>query len=187
MPSLSVVHTDAVALEERRAGAFLSGKTERAGTETVDEPFEADRGFDQLAVQLFCDAIDDRTGDDGLADRRLPAPLRPVLEQIGDRGGKKMVRVHQAARARHDAVPVGIGIVGKGNVEFVAHRNQARHRIRRRTIHPDLAVPIRGHETECRIDGIVHDRRIDSVMLDERLPVMNGGAAQRIDSDFHAR
>ena len=98
-----------------------------------------------------------------------------------------MVRVHQAAGARHDAVPVGVGIVGKGDVETVAHRDQARHRERRGTIHPDFAIPVRRHETEGRIDGVVHDRRIDSVMFDQRLPVMNGGAAERIDADFHAR
>src|SRR5439155_20630887 len=80
-----------VALEERCAGAFLAGESERTAAETIDEPFEADRGFDQLALQLLCDTVDDRAGDDGLADRRFPAPLRPMLEQIGDRSREKMV------------------------------------------------------------------------------------------------
>src|SRR5262245_6581805 len=55
----------AVALEERCAGTFLARKTERAGAEAFDEPFEADGSFDQLAVQLFGDTVDDRTGDNG--------------------------------------------------------------------------------------------------------------------------
>ncbi len=97
-----------------------------------------------------------------------------------------MVRVHQAAGRRHDAVPVGIGIVGKGDVEFVVHPDQAGHRIGRRTIHPDLAVPVGGHEPERRIDGIVHDRGVDAVMFDDRLPEMNSRAAERIDADLHA-
>ena len=41
-----------VPLEERGAGAFFAGKTERAAAEPLDEPFESDRRFDQLAVQL---------------------------------------------------------------------------------------------------------------------------------------
>src|SRR6185436_3856928 len=53
----------AVALEERCAGAFLAGESECPAAEAFDEPFEADRGFDQLAVQLACDTVDDRTGD----------------------------------------------------------------------------------------------------------------------------
>ena len=110
-----------------------------------------------------------------------------MLEQIGDRSRKKMVRIHQPARARHDTVAVGVGVVGKGDVESVAHRNQARHRERRGTIHADFSIPVRRHEPERRIDGVVHNCRIDSVMLDQRLPVMNGGAAERIDPDFHAR
>ena len=68
-----------------------------------------------------------------------------------------MVRIHQPARARHDAVAVRVGVVGESDVEFVAHADQARHREWRGTIHPDLAVPIRGHEAEGRIDGVVDD------------------------------
>src|SRR6476646_2896290 len=67
-----------VALEKRSAGAFLAGKAERTGAEAFDEPFEADRGFDQLAVQLFGDTVNNRAGNDSLADRSLAAPLRPV-------------------------------------------------------------------------------------------------------------
>src|SRR5215212_5951963 len=54
----------AVALEERCAGAFLAGESEGTAAEAFDEPFEADRGFDQLAVQLSCDTVYDRAGDD---------------------------------------------------------------------------------------------------------------------------
>jgi len=50
-----------------------------------------------------------------------------------------------------------------------------------------FAVPIGGHEPEGGIDGIVHDRSVDAIALDDRLPDMNAGAAQRIDADLHAR
>ena len=81
---------------------------------------------------------------------------------------------------------VGVGVVGEGHVELAAHRDQARHRERRRAIHPDLAVPVGGHEAEGRIDGVVHDRRVDAIALRDRLPEMHGGAAERIDADLDA-
>ena len=47
MPSLSVVHTRAVAAQERRAGALLAAEAERAVEQAVDEPLESDRHFDE--------------------------------------------------------------------------------------------------------------------------------------------
>jgi len=44
-----------------------------------------------------------------------------------------------------------------------------------------LAVPIECHETESRIDGIVDNLEIQAVALGNRFPVMDAGAAQRID------
>ncbi len=98
-----------------------------------------------------------------------------------------MVRIHQAARAGHDAVPVGVGVVGKGDVEFLAHPDQPRHCVRRGAVHPDFSVPIHGHEAEGRIDRIADDRRRKTIALDDRLPVMDPGAAQRIDAYSDAR
>src|SRR6202167_663450 len=69
--------------QERRAGTFLAGESERAADQTIDEPFESDRRLDQLAAEFVRDAVDDRAGDDGLADRTGLAPLRAMLEQIG--------------------------------------------------------------------------------------------------------
>ena len=87
----------AVALQEGSAGALLAGKTEGAVAEALDEPFEADRRLDQLAVQLARDAIDDGARHHRLADRRIVAPVFALGEEIGDRGRQEMVRVHQAA------------------------------------------------------------------------------------------
>ena len=38
-----------------------------------------------------------------------------------------------------------------------------------------------------RIDGVIHHGRGDLVALDDRLPILNSGAAQRVDPDAHAR
>ena len=83
-------------------------------------------------------------------------------------------------------MPVRIGVIGKGDVKLVAHLDEARHGERRGTIHPYFSVPIRRHEAEGRIDRVVHDRSVDPVALDNRLPEVNGSAAQRIYSDLHA-
>ena len=99
MPSLSVVHTAAVAAQERRARAFLAAETERAVEQSVDEPLEADRHLVELAAEPRGHAIDHRAADDGLADRGRLAPLRPMLEQIVDRDAEIVVRRQQAGAA----------------------------------------------------------------------------------------
>ena len=76
--------------------------------------------------------------------------------------------------------------LAEGDVELVAHADQPRHRIGRRAIHPDLAVPIDGHEAERRIDRVADDGRGQAIALDDRLPVMHAGAAQGIDPDLDA-
>ena len=64
--------------------------------------------------------------------------------------------------------------------------DQPRHRVRRRAVHPDLAVPVDGHEPEGRIDRVADDGGGQPVALDDRLPVMHRRAAQRIDADLDA-
>jgi len=61
-----------------------------------------------------------------LADRGS-FPIAALRKQIGDRGARKLIWIHQP-RPAYDAVAVGIGVVGKGDVEPVAHPDQARHR-----------------------------------------------------------
>ena len=83
-------------------------------------------------------------------------------------------------------MPIGVGVVGEGDVEAVAHADQTGHRIGRGAIHPDLAVPVSRHEAEGRIDRFVDHRRRDAVTLDHGMPVMHRRAAQRINADLHA-
>ena len=86
-----------------------------------------------------------------------------------------------------DSVPVGIGVVGEGNIEFVAHPDQSSHGIGRRAVHPDFSIPIGRHESKCRVDHIANDRCRDAIPLDDRLPKVDARAAQRIDPDLHPR
>ena len=132
-----------VSPEERRSGALLAGEAERAADQAIDEPFEPHGHFDKLAAELRGDAVDDAAADNGLADGAAAAPAGTILEQIRNGNREVMIGIHQAVRPGHDAVPVGIGVVGEGNVEFVAHADQPRHGIGRRAIHPDLCRPNR--------------------------------------------
>ena len=97
-----------------------------------------------------------------------------------------MIGREQAGAFGDDAVPVVIGIAGKGHVEFVFESDQTSHRVRRRRIHPDLAVPIDGHETEGGIDGLVDHGQIEVIPIGDGVPVVNARATQRVDAEFNA-
>ena len=113
-------------------------------------------------------------------------PVRPMRQQIADRHGQVMIRVHQPGRGRDDPVPVGVGVVAEGEVELVLELHQAGHRIRARAVHADLAVVVERHEAERRIDLRVDDGDIQTVDVGDRLPVADRGAAERIDAQLEA-
>jgi len=118
----------------------------RAIQQTIHEPFEPDRRFDELATKPGGETINDATADDRLADSAVPTPGGTIGEEIGDGGGEEMIGVHEARRARHDAVTIGVGVVGEGDVEFVAQGRSAAPWRRGRTVHPNLTVPIQSHK-----------------------------------------
>ena len=101
-----------------------------------------------------------------------------------DRHGEVVVRVHQAQRTGDDAVPVRIGIVGESNVELILQPHEPGHRIGAGTIHADLAVMIDRHEGEGRIDGGVDHGDVETIDSIDRLPVVDRGAAERIDAQL---
>ena len=100
-----------------------------------------------------------------------------------DADRKIVVRRQQAAALGDDAVPVMIGVAGKRNVEFVFQSDQPLHGVRRRRIHANFAVPIHGHESKRRINGFVHNRQIETVLLGDQRPIIDARAAQRIDAE----
>ncbi len=120
----------AIASQERRARALLAAKPERAVHQTVHEPLEPDRHFDQRAADLLRDAIDRAAAHQRFANRGVCGPRRPVGEQVEDRGREIVIGIHQAGTRRHDAVTVGIGVVAESDIEAVFERDHVRHRIR---------------------------------------------------------
>ena len=110
-----------------------------------------------------------------------------MLEEVED-GDRKVVIGRQQARAPGDnPVPVMVGIAGEGDLELILQADQPLHRIGRGWVHADLAVPIDCHETEGRIDGLVDDREVQPVALGNRPPVVDAGAAERIDPQADLR
>ena len=80
-----------------------------------------------------------------------------------------------------------VGVAGEGDVEAILQADQPLHRIGRGWVHADLAVPIHRHETEGRIDGLVDDGEVQPVALGNRPPIVDPGAAERIDSQADLR
>ena len=90
-------------------------------------------------------------------------------------------------RAGDDSVPVGIGVVAEGDVELVFELDETGHRKGARAVHADLAVVVQRHEPERGIDRRVGDGDIEAVPIGDRLPVMDGRAAQGVDAELEAR
>ena len=187
MPSLSVVQTLPSRRSERRSRALFAAEAKRTVEQAIDEPLEADRHLVELPAKLRGDAIDHLAAHHRLADRRFLAPLRPVLKEVEDGDGKVVVGRQQPCALGDDPVPVVVGVAGEGDVEAVLHPDQSLHRIGRGWVHADLAVPIHGHETEGRIDRLVDNREVQPVALGDRPPVVDPGAAERIDPQADLR
>ena len=171
IPSLSVVQTVPSRRRNEAPGTLLAAEPERAVDEPGDEPLEADRHLDEPPPEVGHDPVDHRSTRRASCRRRRRRPQRaPAAEQVGDRGRQEVVRVEQAGGRRDDAVAVGVGVVAERDVEAVAQRDQPGHRVRRRRVHPDLAVPVDGHEPERRVDRVVGDRQVEAVALARSRP-----------------
>ena len=104
---------------------------------------------------------------------------------IGD--AQVVVRIHQPRAAADDAVAVGVGVAGEGDVEAVLQLDHARHGVGRRRVHADLAVPVDRHEAEGRVDRAVHHLEPQPVARGDGVPVGDAGAAERIDTEADRR
>ena len=187
IPSLSVVQT--VPSRRRNDAPALSSPPNpiEPSTSPSTNHLKPDRDLDQPPAEVGDDAVDDRRRDERLADADVRAPAARAAEQVDDRGREDVVGVHQAGARDDDPVAVGVGVVAEREVEPVAQLDEPGHRERRRRVHPDLAVPVEGHEPERRVDGGVGDGQVEAVALPDRAPVVDGRAAQRVDADPQAR
>ena len=83
-------------------------------------------------------------------------------------------------------MPIGVCVIGEGNIKFILERYQSLHGVGRRAIHADFPIPIDRHEAEGRIDRSVHDCGVELVALDNWLPVVHCRTAERVNSDAYA-
>ena len=189
MPSLSVVQT-----RRRRGGGTRRRRSPRRRSPTDPSSSPAtnhlkptgtsSRRRPRSAVTRSIIALETSV----LPTAASGAPVRAAAEEVGDRRRQEVVRVQQARAGRDDAVPVGVGVVAERDVEPVAQPDEPGHRVRRRGVHPDPAVPVDGHEAERRVDVVVRrpSGRGRSRSPIAR-PVVHARAAQRIDAEAQAR
>ncbi len=97
-----------------------------------------------------------------------------------------MVRVHEPGTLCDNPVPVEIRVVPKGDVILVLEPDQACHGIWGRAVHPDLAVLVNPHETECGIEYGIDYIDVEPVDIGDYLPEGKARASQRIGGDLDA-
>ena len=185
MPSLSVVHT----VPSRRRNDAPADSSPPKPTEPSSSPgtnhLKPTGTSHSRRPSDVGDAVDHRRRHERLADRRVGTPAVAGAVEVGDGDGEEVVGVHQAV-GRHDAVAVAVGVVAGRDVERRPLVDQRGHRVRRRAVHADLAVPVERHEAPRRIDERVDDREVEAVALGDRGPVVDARAAERVGADVHA-
>src|SRR5215468_7590928 len=67
---------------------------------------------------------------------------------------------------------------------MISESYQPRHRVGARAIHADLTVMIDRHERKGWVDPWIDHLDIELVDAVDRLPVMDGGAPERIDAEL---
>jgi len=106
-----------VLLRRRKlARALLSAETHGTIDQSGHKPLEAHRNLVQPTSKLLHDAIDHTTAYQRLADCGVGSPLRPIRQQVIDRDSQEVVRVHQTRGWSHNAVTIGVGVVGEGHL-----------------------------------------------------------------------
>ena len=75
------------------------------------------------------------------------------------------------------------GSLAKATRNLILQRDEARHRVRARTVHPDLAVVVHRHERERGIDRRIDDRDVQLVEGIDRFPIGLGRPSKWIHTE----
>ena len=81
-------------------------------------------------------------------------------------------------------MPVRIGIICKSDVKSVFHLNQSGHGVGRGAVHSNFPILVDRHERKSRVNGAIDHLDGKFVAIGNRVPVMDGGTAQRVYTDF---
>ncbi len=185
-PSLSVDHGPPSRRRKEAPALSSPPKPRLPSSRPGDEPLEADGDLDHAPAQVGGHAVDDRARDERLAHGRVRRPVARAAEEVADAHGQVVVGVQQAGARRDDPVAVGVGVVGEGDVELAGQVAQPGHRVGRRAVHADLAVPVARDEAEGRVDLVVGDGQVQAVALGDGGPVGDARAAERVDAQAQA-
>ena len=79
-----------------------------------------------------------------------------------------------------------VRVAGERDVVTILELDESFHRVSRRRIEADLAVPVERHERELRVDFVADDIELDRVAFRDARPVMHAGAAQRVHAHADA-
>ena len=175
-----------VGAQEGGARAFFAAEAEGTGEQAVHEPFEAYGNFGEAPAQPCGHPVDHRAGHQGFAHGGIGAPAGAVLEQVIDGDGEVMIGVQEAGAARHDPVPVVVGVIAERDIETVLEADEAGHGVGRGAVHADLAVVVQGHEREGGIHHRIHHLQVQAVLLGNRTPITDARASHRVDPDLES-
>src|ERR1035437_4832623 len=96
MPYLSAIQT-----EKTSTRPLCPAKAKRAVEQAIHKPLETDRHLVELPAELRRDAIDHLAAYYRLANRRILAPLRSMLEEV-ENGDRKVMVGRQQPRVPGD-------------------------------------------------------------------------------------
>ena len=77
-------------------------------------------------------------------------------------------------------MPISVGIVPESHLVLIFQSDQPGHRIGTRTVHPNFAVVINGHERKCGVDYWICNDDVQPVDGIDRLPIGQGRSTQRV-------
>ena len=100
---------------ERKLVAVQAGRRALEAKEAVADLKIAEYAANPIAIGG--DAVEHGCRDQRFSHRRIPAPPRPIPEEVSNRGGEVMVGIHEPAVGGDDAMTVGVGVVAGREVK----------------------------------------------------------------------
>jgi hypothetical protein len=91
-----------------------------------------------------------------------------MSKEMVDGDGEVVVGRLQPRVAADDSVTIVVRIARERDVESLLQIDQPLHRVRRRGIHADTAIPIQRHEPERLVDLIADHREVELITIRDR-------------------
>jgi len=123
----------------------LLPKAQSATEQSFDEPLESYWNFHQLSTQALHNAVNQATADHSLSNCRAGWPSRAILKEVINGHSEVVVGfINPPSRVTIPCRSASGSWRRPHQAAFAI--DQTRHGETRRAIHPDLSIPIDGHE-----------------------------------------